>query len=188
MVTLCVAERPNRGARVLGTAALEALVGRNESEPAAKPAEGKEINKEAFSYPKLNQKLEELKTQTQEYDQQVKGPMMDEAVARTMLNASLKCGGDRKARRVDDWYISPFTCFVRAKHPWDTESPKRKICISVCQSLGTPPHKWYLHFKQCGILGLVVPYDHIRKRGRIAGSKPGGGQILCHSRTDLSFW
>ncbi|CAK9037229.1 unnamed protein product [Durusdinium trenchii] len=79
MVTLCVAERPNRGARVLGTAALEALVGRNESEPAAKPAEGKEINKEAFSYPKLNQKLEELKTQTQEYDQQVKGPMMDEA-------------------------------------------------------------------------------------------------------------
>lgn len=69
LVSLVVAERPNSHHHVaLGFhKALE------------DPGSGKDEKMEAFSYPKLKQKVQQLEEETQDYSKQVKGPVVDKA-------------------------------------------------------------------------------------------------------------
>lgn len=70
LVSLVVAERPNshHHGRTLGLhKALE------------DPGSGKDEKMEAFSYPKLKQKVQQLEEETQDYSKQVKGPVVDKA-------------------------------------------------------------------------------------------------------------
>ena len=69
LASLVVAERPNSHHHVaLGLhQALE------------DPVSGKDEKMEAFSYPKLKQKVQQLEEETQDYSKQVKGPVVDKA-------------------------------------------------------------------------------------------------------------
>lgn len=67
LASLVVAERPNSHHQV--------ALGFHKAEDPS----GKDEKMEAFSYPKLKQKVQQLEEETQDYSKQVKGPVVDKA-------------------------------------------------------------------------------------------------------------